>query len=45
MTDEWFREYTFRLCVEKQYVPEVLIKEAGQKPLMLKYDDILFSEE
>ena len=45
MTDEWFREYTFRLCVEKQYVPEALIKEAGQKPVMLKYDDILFSEE
>ena len=42
MTDGWFREYMFRLVVEKKYAGEKLLKEAEQKPVMLKYDDILF---
>lgn len=42
MTDGWFQEYMFRLVVEKKYAGEKLLKEAEQKPVMLKYDDILF---
>lgn len=44
MTDEWFREYMFRLVVEKKYASEELLKLADQKPVMLKYDDALFEE-
>lgn len=42
MTAEWFREYMFRLVVEKKYAGEKLLKEAEQKPVMLGFDDILF---
>lgn len=44
MTPEWFREYMFRLVVEKKYASEKLLKMAEQKPVMLKYDDALFDE-
>lgn len=44
MTAEWFREYMFRLVVEKKYASEKLLKMAEQKPIMLKYDDALFEE-
>lgn len=44
MTAEWFREYMFRLVVEKKYASEKLLKMAEQKPVMLKYDDALFDE-
>lgn len=42
MTDEWFREYMFRLVVNKKYVSETLLKEAVQKPVMLMPEDPLF---
>ena len=42
MTDEWFREYMFRLVVNKKYVPEALLKEAAQKPVMVMPEDPLF---
>ena len=35
MTDEWFDEYMFRLVVNKKYVPENLMKEFNQKPIVL----------
>ena len=44
MTDEWFRDYMFRLVVEKKYASAELLKMAEQKPVMLKYDDALFDE-
>jgi len=42
MSDRWFREYMFRLVVDKQYVPENLLKEAQQKPTMVMPEDPLF---
>ena len=43
MTNDWFNEYMFRLVVDKKYVPENLLKMEAQKPIMLTYDDPLFS--
>ena len=45
MTDRWFREYMFRLVVNKEYVPEQILKEFNQKPVMLTSDDPLFAED
>ena len=45
MTAEWFREYMFRLVVDKQYVPENLLREAEQKPIMVMPEDPLFMED
>ena len=45
MTDEWFNEYMFRLVVDKKYVPETLLKEFEQKPLMVTPEDPLFSDD
>lgn len=42
MTDRWFREYMFRLVVDKQYVPKALLKEFEQEPLMVMPEDPLF---
>ena len=42
MTDRWFREYMFRLVVNKKYVPEQLLREAQQKPVMVMPEDPLF---
>ena len=42
MTAQWFREYMFRLVVDKQYVPERLLREAGQKPVLVMPEDPLF---
>ena len=42
MTDRWFREYMFRLVVDKQYVSDTLLKEYEQKPLMVMPEDPLF---
>jgi len=42
MTAEWFREYMFRLVVDKQFVPEQLLREAAQKPVMVMPEDPLF---
>ena len=45
MSDRWFREYMFRLVVDKKYVPEDILKMNEQKPTMLTYDDPLFIDE
>ena len=45
MTDEWFREYMFRLVVDRKYVPENILKIENEKPVILMYDDPLFSSE
>jgi bleomycin hydrolase len=42
MTDRWFREYMFRLVVDKKYVPEQLLREAEQRPVMVMPEDPLF---
>lgn len=45
MTDGWFREYMFRLVVDKKYVPENILKLQNEKPTMISYDDPLFGED
>lgn len=45
MTNEWFREYMFRLVVDKKYVPENILKLEKEKPVMVSYDDPLFGED
>ena len=42
MTDRWFREYMFRLVVDKKYVPEYILKAAETKPIMVMPEDPLF---
>ena len=42
MTADWFREYMFRLVVNKKYVPENILKAYETKPVMLMPDDPLF---
>ena len=42
MTARWFREYMFRLVVNKQYVSEKLLKDYEQKPIMVMPEDPLF---
>ncbi|MCR4854093.1 MAG: C1 family peptidase [Prevotella sp.] len=42
MSDRWFREYMFRLVVNKKYVSEQLLREAQQKPVMVMPEDPLF---
>ena len=42
MTASWFREYMFRLVVDKQYVSEKLLKDYEQKPIMVMPEDPLF---
>lgn len=44
MTADWFREYMFRLVVDKKYASKDILKLAEQKPVMLKYDDALFED-
>ena len=45
MTDSWFNEYMFRLVVNRKYVPEALLREYAQKPVMVMPEDPLFSED
>ena len=45
MTAQWFREYMFRLVVDKQYVSEKLLKDYEQKPVMVMPEDPLFQED
>lgn len=45
MTDRWFREYMFRLVVDKQYVSAKLLKDYEQKPTMVMPEDPLFLED
>lgn len=42
MTDRWFREYMFRLVVNKQFVPEHILKAADSQPVMVMPEDPLF---
>lgn len=42
MTAEWFREYMFRLVVNKKYVSEKLLKAYETKPVMVMPEDPLF---
>ena len=42
MTAAWFREYMFRLVVNKKYVSEKLLKDYEQKPVMVMPEDPLF---
>ena len=45
MSNRWFNEYMFRLVVDKKYVPETLLKEFEQKPLMVMPEDPLFGQD
>ena len=45
MTNPWFNEYTFRLVIDKKYVPENILNAYDQKPIMLTPDDPLFQED
>ena len=45
MTDRWFKEYMFRLVIDKQYVSADLQKEAEQKPVMVMPEDPLFKAD
>lgn len=45
MTPEWFREYMFRLVVDKEFVPATLQKEAQQKPTLVMPEDPLFQAD
>jgi len=42
MTDRWFREYMFRLVVDKKYVPEKILQAAETEPIMVMPEDPLF---
>ena len=42
MTADWFREYMFRLVVNKKYVSEKLLKAYDTKPVMVMPEDPLF---
>jgi len=42
MTARWFREYMFRLVVDKKYVSDKLLKDFEQKPVMVMPEDPLF---
>ena len=42
MTDRWFREYMFRLVVDKKYVPDAILKASEQEPIMVMPEDPLF---
>jgi len=45
MTDEWFNEYMFRLVVEKQFVPQDVLKMLEQEPVMLPSWDPMFLDQ
>ena len=45
MSDRWFREYMFRLVVDKKYVSEELLKLNEQKPIMVMPEDPIFVNE
>ncbi|MGM9779213.1 MAG: aminopeptidase C [Prevotella sp.] len=45
MSDRWFREYMFRLVVDKKYVSEEMLKLNEQKPVMVTPEDPLFQME
>ena len=42
MSARWFREYMFRLVVDKKYVSDKLLRDFEQKPVMVMPEDPLF---
>ena len=42
MTDRWFREYMFRLVVDKKYVSEKILQAYETEPVMVMPEDPLF---
>jgi bleomycin hydrolase len=45
MTNDWFREYMFRLVIKKQYIPENILKILETTPTLLPPWDPMFSPE
>ena len=45
MTDEWFREYMFRVVVHRRYCPDAVLGCLKQKPVRLPAWDPMFCEE
>jgi len=45
MTDEWFREYMFRVVAHRRYCPASVLDLLKQKPVRLPAWDPMFSEE
>lgn len=45
MTDEWFREYMFRVVVNRRYCPQQVLDLLRQKPTRLPAWDPMFMEE
>lgn len=45
MTEQWFREYMFRVVAEKKYVPEDVMKMLEQEPVKLPAWDPMFMPE
>ena len=45
MTDEWFREYMFRIVANRKYCPASVLDILKQKPVRLPAWDPMFSEE
>lgn len=42
MSDKWFKEYMFRLVVDKKYASDKILKAYDEKPVMVTPDDPLF---
>ena len=42
MTADWFREFMFRLVIDKKYVPQNILEVEKQKPVMVMPEDPLF---
>lgn len=45
MTSDWFREFMFRLVVDKKYISDRLLKMSEQAPVMVMPEDPLFVED
>lgn len=45
MTDEWFREYMFRIVANRKYCPAAVLDLLKQKPVRLPAWDPMFQEE
>ncbi|MCX7697179.1 MAG: C1 family peptidase [Bacteroidales bacterium] len=43
ITDAWFNEYTFRIVIPKEFVPEDILKIWKEKPILLPPWDPMFS--
>ena len=45
MSARWFREFMFRLVVDKKYVSDKLLRDFEQKPVMVMPEDPLFQND